>query len=125
MKKAIVALAAIAALAGLALFVFKSGSQPVTVTVRVAVTPKDQSQFVAGLANSMKFKYLVGKQSGVKPVLAQKLSVKALPDSPQLEAQIAVPSREEGTRYQAVFVDTLQSLCGTQAQVVLANQSIR
>ena len=124
--KIILALVLIAALVGAALFVGKTRSHPaVAVTLRITVTPKEQSDFVAGQANSMKFKYLMGKQSGVKPLLAQKLSVKPVPNSSLLEAQVGVLTKEDGARYTAAFVETLQYVCGSQAQVALADQSIR
>ena len=115
-----------AALIGVVWLVGKARAHPsVTVTLRFTVSPKDQSGFVAAEANSAKFKYLMGKQSGVKPVLAQKLAVKPVPNSPEIEAQLEVMTREEGARYAAAFVETLQFLCGTQAQVVAASQGIR
>ena len=116
----------IAALLGGVLLVLRKPSHPpVTVTLRIAVTPVERSAFVAGEANSARFKYLMGKQSGVKPVLAQKLLVKAVPNSPLLEARIGVLTRDEAQRYVAGFVGTLQQLCGTQAQLALAEQAVR
>jgi hypothetical protein len=58
-------------------------------------------------------------------VLAQKLEVKAAPNSPQIEAHLRVLTRDEAARYTATFVETLQFLCGTQAQVTLASQLVR
>ena len=108
------------------MIVHKSRPRPgVTVTLRIEVTPGEQVDFVAGRGNSAQFKYLVGKQSGVKPVLAQKLSFKPVPHSALVEARIGVLTKEEGRRYVEVFVETLQGLCGKQAQLVLAEQSIR
>ena len=78
-----------------------------------------------GLANSARFKYLLGKQAGIKPALAQKLIVKPVPNSALLEASVGVLSKEEGRRYSDAFVQTLQALCGNQAQLALADQSIR
>ncbi len=97
----------------------------VTVTLRVAVSPGEQADFVTGQANSARFKYLVGKQAGVKPGLAQKLSIKMVPNSSLLEARIGVLTKDEGRRYAGVFVHTLQDLCGKQVRLVLAEQSIR
>jgi len=120
------ALVVVGMLAAGALLVGKARSGPgVTVTLRVAVTPSGQADFVAAQARSARFKYLIGKQAGVKPVLAQKLSIKPVPDSSLVEAQIAVPTRDEGRRYAEGFVATLQLLCGRQAQLALAEQSIR
>jgi hypothetical protein len=80
---------------------------------------------VTGRGNSAQFKYLVGKQSGVKPVLAQKLTVKPVPQSSLIEAQVGVLTKEEAQRYVEAFVPTLQHLCGRRAQVTLSEQSIR
>jgi hypothetical protein len=119
-------LAVVGALVGGTMVILKKRSQPaVTVTLRIAVTPGDQVDFVTGRANSAQFKYLMGKQSGVKPVLAQKLSLKPVPHSSLVEARIAVLTRDEGRRYVEVFVQTLQDLCGGQAQLTLAAQSVR
>lgn len=98
---------------------------PVTVTVRISVAPPEQTAFVVGLANSSRFKYLLGKQAGVNPVLAQKLFVKSVPNSPLLEGQVGVSTKDEADRYVAGFVETLQLVCGTQVKVALAEQSIR
>jgi len=124
--KAGITLVVVGALVGGALVVHKTRSRPaVTVTLRIAVTPGEQVDFVTGRGNSAQFKYLVGKQSGVKPVLAQKLSLKPVPNSSFVEARIGVLTKDEGRRYAGVFVETLQDLCGKQAQLVLAEQSIR
>jgi hypothetical protein len=106
--------------------ILKKRSQPaVTVTLRIAVTPGEQVDFVTGRGNSAQFKYLVGKQSGLKPGLAQKLAIKPVPHSSLVEARIGVLTKDEGRRYVEVFVPTLQELCGRQAQLTLAEQSIR
>ena len=121
-----ITLAILSALAGGTVVLLKQRSQPaVTVTLRIAVSPAEQVGFVAGRANSAQFKYLLGKQAGVKPALAQKLSLQPVPHSSLLEAQIAVPTKDEGRRYVEVFVPTLQDLCGGQAQLALAEQSVR
>jgi len=116
----------VGALVGGAWVVHKRRSGPaVTVILRIAVTPGERVEFVTGQANSARFKYLVGKQSGVKPGLAQRLSVKPVPNSSLVEARVGVLTKEEGRRYAGVFVETLQALCGKQAQLILAEQSIR
>lgn len=123
---ATVTLVVLGALVGAALVIGRTRSPPtVTVTLRVAVSPREQSAFVTGQANSARFKYLVGKQAGVKPVLAQKLSIKPVPNSSLVEAQVGVQTKDQGQRYAQVFVGTLQELCGSQAQLTLAAQSIR
>ncbi len=104
----------------------KHHSQPqVTVTLRLAVSPADQVDFVMGRANSAQFKYLMGKQTGLKPALAQKLSLHAVPHTSLVEGRIAVPTTDDARHYVEAFVPTLQDLCGQQAQVTLANQAIR
>ena len=124
--KAYVAVVVVGALAGVAFVVHKShSSSGVSVTLRVAVTPGDQVVFVAARGNSAQFKYLVGKQSGVKPVMAQKLTFKPVPHSSLVEARVGVLTKDEGQRYAEVFVPTLQDLCGGQAQLTLAEQSVR
>jgi hypothetical protein len=97
----------------------------VTVTLHVNVSPADQTDFVAAQAKSARFKYLMGKDAGVKPVLAQKLSVNAATNSSTVEVQIDVSTRDDGQRYATGFISTLQLLCGKQARVTLADQSIR
>ena len=98
---------------------------PVNITLQIAVSPADKSAFVTREANSARFKYLVGKQSGVKPVFAQRLSVHPLPDPHLLEARVGVMTPDEARLYVGAFVPTLQLLCNTQAQVALAQRNVR
>lgn len=113
-------------LVGGALILKSARSRPaVTVTLRVAVSPADQAAFVEGQAKSARFKYLMGKYAGIKPVLAQNLSVNLAPTSALVEAQISVPTQNEGRRYAEGFVETLQVLCGRQARLALAEQTVR
>jgi hypothetical protein len=115
-----------AAVVGGTMVMLKKRAQPsVTVTLRIAVTPAEQVDFVTGRGNSAQFKYLAGKQSGVKPVVAQKLALQPVPRSSLVEARVAVLTKDEARRYVEVFVPTLQELCGRQAQLTLAEQSIR
>ena len=124
--KAVITLVVVGAVVGGAIVVKKNRSRPaVTVTLRIAVTPSEQSDFVIVLANSARFKYLAGKKSGVKPVMAQKLSAKRVPNSSLVEAQVGVSSKDEARRYVEAFVEMLQAECDGQAQVTLAQQSIR
>jgi hypothetical protein len=124
--KVLTALIAVGVLVGVVLFLSRPRSvPPVTVKVRIAVTPQDQSGFVVGQLNSARFKYFAGKQAGITPALAQRLSVKLVPNSPLLEAQVHLSTKEEAQKYVAGFLDTLQMVCGTQAQVALTQQSIR
>jgi hypothetical protein len=97
----------------------------VTVTLRITVTPAEQLNFVTEEANSARFKYLMGKKSGVKPVLAQKLSAKAAPNSGLLEARVGAETREVAQRYVDAFVETLRSQCGGRVRLELAEQSIK
>src|SRR5262249_18455515 len=97
----------------------------VTVSLQLAVNPENQLDFVIRQAESAKFKYIVGKKSGVKPLLAQKLSVKTLPKPSLAEARVDVTNQDEGQRYVVAFLETLQADCADKAQVTLSKQSIR
>ena len=124
--KAAIVLVLAGALAAGIWFRSQNRSQPaVTVTLRIGVTPPEQSNFVVAQANSSLFKYLMGRQSGVKPVLAQKLQVKAVPNSPRVEAWVTVMTTDQARRYVEVFLPTLQEQCGAQARLALLDQSIR
>ena len=124
-KALITLLVAVALLSG-ALIILKHRSLPtVTVTLRIAVTPADQVDFVTARANSAQFKYLIGKQSGIKPALAQKLVSQPVPHSAVVEARLGALTEEEGRRYVEAFLPTLQEVCGEQAQLALATNSIR
>ena len=124
--KAVIPLVVVCSLVVGVIFVNKNRSRPaVTVTLRIAVTPSEQSDFVIAQANSARFKYLAGKKSGVKPVLAQKLSIKKVPNSSLIQAQVGVLSKDEARRYVEAFVETLQEECAGQAQLTLVEQSIR
>jgi hypothetical protein len=123
--KLIVALLSVAVLVGIVLILSgRRSDPPVTVKVRIAVAPKEQSGFVAGHLSSARFKYLVGKQAGVTPALAQRLLVKPVPNSALLEAQVRLMTKDEAQKYVAGFIETLQMVCGTQAEVALKEQSI-
>jgi len=120
------ALLVVAAAIGAIFLVALSRSRPpVTVTLRVMVNPVDRAAWVTREANSLRFKYLMGKQAGVKPVLAQQLSVKPLPNSSLLEARVGVSTLVQGKLYADAFVPTLQSLCSTQAQLALWQRSVQ
>ena len=115
-----------AVVVGVTLVKLKKGSPPpVTVTLRISVTPADQVAFVVGRGSSAQFKYLVGRQSGVKPGLVQKLTVKPVPNSSLVEVHIGVLTKDEGQRCVEVFVPTLQDVCGRKARLTLAEQSVR
>jgi hypothetical protein len=94
------------------------------VTLRLAVTPPQQSAYVAGIANSARFKYVLGKQAGIKPALAQKLEAKAPANSSIVEARLGVLTKEEGQRCLEAFARTLQVLCGTQARITVIERSL-
>jgi len=124
--KAVITLVVVGSLVGGAIVLSKNRSRPaVTVTLRLAVTPSEQSDFVIAQANSARFKYLAGKKSGVKPVLAQKLSIKRVPNSSLVQAQVGVLTKDEARHYVEAFMETLQEQCAGQAQLALAEQSIR
>lgn len=124
MKAGIALLLAASALSAMLILQAVRSHAAFTVTLRIAVQPPEQAGFVLAQANSAKFKYLAGKQAGVKPVLAQKLVLKRMPNAPLIEAKVAVLSKDEGRRYAEGFVETLQMLCGAQAQIALADQSV-
>lgn len=126
MKTKLFILLAVLVLGGIGAFMFSKNCSrpPVTVTMRIAVTPEEKLEYVVGEANSAKFKYLMGKQTGVKPSMAQKLVIKPVPNTKLLEAQVGVATKEEGTRYAAAFADSLQFLCGKDMQITLASQSV-
>ena len=106
-------------------FIKKAYSRPsVIAKLLVTVTPKEQLNFVADQANSAMFKYQISKASGVAPGLARSLEVKTASASSLLEAKVAVMTREDGRRFAQFFVETLQRLCGEQAQLTLAEQSV-
>ncbi len=123
--KAGLALVVVAGLVGGVLLIRKHGSgPPVTVTLRISVAPWERADFVTRQANSARFKYLVGKQAGIESALARNLAVQPVSGATLLEARVGVLSVEEGRRYAAAFVPTLQSLCGRQVRIELAAQSI-
>ena len=117
---------AVAGAAAAAFFLFKrSGPHgSATVTLRVEISPADQVTFVAAQANSARFKYQSGKKAGVKPALAQKLSVKVVPNSSIMEVLVGVETKEEGGRYADSFVRILQAQCGDDVQLKLVGLSI-
>lgn len=121
-----IALLGVGILTAVVLLVNRSQSGPaITVTLRIEVSPAERASFVEGQAKSARFKYLAGKRAGVKPSLAQQLSVRLVPASALLEAQINLPTREESRRYAEGFVETLQLLCGSQTKLALAEQTVR
>lgn len=124
--KAVITVVIVGSLVWGAILIHKSHSRPgVTVTLRIAVNPSEQSNFVAAQSNSAKFRYLVGKKAGVKPILAQKLAVRSVPNSSLIEAVIGLTNQDEARRYVEAFLETLQGQCAGQAQVTLSEQSVR
>ncbi len=97
----------------------------VKVTLRLSVAPAEKTEFVVGQANTALFKYRLGRSTGVEPAFAQRLSVKAVPNSSLVEAQVGVGTKEEAKRYVEVFVEALQAHCGPQVQLAVAEQTIR
>ena len=110
---------------GVIVVVKKRAGPGITVTLRIAVNPVEQLDFVALQANSARFKYLVGKESGVRPIMAQKLSILKVPKSSFVEAHVSLMTRAEAQRYVEVFMGTLRAECAGHAQVAIAQQSIR
>jgi len=108
------------------LLVHNAHSRPsVSTALRIKVDPADQLALVAEKASSPLFKYLLGKRTGVKPALAQKLEVKALPQSSLLEAKVVLWTAEESRQYTEAFVPVLQDLCGGRARLSLVEESAR
>jgi hypothetical protein len=124
-KTAVISLVIIGAVAGAIWLRRARTAPPVTVTLRLNVTPPEQVAFVTRQANGARFKYLVGKKSGVKPLFAQQLSIKPLANTSLLQAQVGVQTKSDGERYADAFMEILQSECGSQAAVTLSTQSIR
>jgi len=124
--KAAIILVVAGSLVGAAFLIRRHSSRPpILVTIRIAVSPREQSDFVIQQANSARFKYLAGKQAGMKPFLARKLALKVVPNSSLVEARLGALTGEEARRYVEVFVDTLQEQCGDRVRLSLAGQSIR
>ena len=98
---------------------------PVKVVLRVSVTPGEKVGYAMDMAKSGRFKYMLGKISGAEPFLAQQLTLKAVPNSSLIEAQIRVQNPEEARTYAEAFVGVLQDLCGPQVQLALDRQTIR
>jgi hypothetical protein len=122
----VIVVVVIGALAGGFLIVGKRHSRPpVTVVLRLSVTPGEQVGYVMEKAKSGRFKYLLGKISGAEPFLAQQLALKPVPNSSLIEGEIWVRNKDEARRYAEAFVDVLQTLCGPQAQLALDGQTIR
>lgn len=124
MKAVIAVVVSVAVLGAAGFALLHRSSAGVTVILRISVTPSDQVDVVTGRANSAQFKYLVGKQSGLKPALAQKLTSTSVPHSPLVESRLGGVTADEARRYIEAFVPTLQDLCGQQVQLTLASQSL-
>jgi hypothetical protein len=96
-----------------------------SVTLRIAVPPPEQADFVAAQANSARFKFEIGTKAGVKPILAKQLTVKAVPNSALVEMRIGVQTKDQGQRYVESFVEQLQAQCGQEVQLTLTHQAVR
>ncbi len=127
MKRRIAGLALLltGVIAGIFLIARMRDGLPVTVILRIAVIPNEKLDFVLRQARSARFKYLVGKKSGVKPILAERLALMAVPNTSLLEAQVGVRTKTDGQRYADAFLEVLQAECGKQAQLSLSSQSVR
>jgi len=124
-KIASITLAVGALIVGGIIVAHKRSAVPITVTLRVAVTPVEKLNAVKDYASGARFKYEMGKQSGVKPVLAQKLVLKFAPNSSEIEAVIDVETRDQAQRYGDSFLATLQDLCGKEAQLAVVSVKVR
>jgi hypothetical protein len=99
---------------------------PVSVTLRIPVAPAEQAAWVAGEANSARFKYEVAKKAALmKPAVAQRLSAKPVPGSPLVEVQGGAQTKAEAQHLVEAFMQTLQVHCGKRAELALAQQAIR
>jgi hypothetical protein len=124
-KLAIVLVALAVAVAAFFYFKKPGPRAVVEVTLRLAVSPVARTEFVVAQANSARFKYEMGKQAGVKPVLAQKLAVQTVPNTAVVEVRLGVETREEARLYAEAFVETLRAQCGAETQISLINRSVR
>jgi hypothetical protein len=124
--KSAIGLAGIGLLIGGSVFWTRSHSRPaVQVVARLSVQPPDQLDLVMTKASSARFKYVLGKISSTKPYLAQRLELKRLPKSAQIEARIGLENREEAEKFLQAFAAALQDFCGSQVRLSLEGQTIR
>lgn len=124
--KLITAAVAVVLIATVVVIISRSRQPPrVTVKLRVAVMPPDETRFVAAQMGSARFKYLAGKLSGVSPTEAQKLVAIPRLNSSFVDGEIHVGDKGAAEKYAAGFLETLQLVCGTQAQVAVTESSIR
>lgn len=107
------------------LFARRGSTAPVELTLRIAVQPASQVDFVAKEASSAKVKYLAGKGAGVKPNLAQRLEVKPLVETGKIEARIGLQTRDEADRYSKQLLQMLKWQCGDKIQLRLEDQAIK
>lgn len=114
-----------AALTGYVVFRRSGPRASVTVTLRLSAAPAEHLDFVRAQVNSARFKYEIGQKAGLKPVLAQKLSVRPVPQTSLLEMKVAVQTRAEGRRYADAFVEVLQAQCGPGVELRVVECSIR
>jgi hypothetical protein len=102
----------------------KHAHPPVTATIRISISPAEKADYVADKARSPYFKYLMMKKTGIKPALSQHLQIQQTPGSPVLVGTIGVESREDGKKYTVGFVETLQEVCGKEAQVEMVESKV-
>lgn len=122
----LVVLAVAGAVAAWVVLSTKPGVRPsVTVTLRVTVTPQEQAGFVAANANSARFKYEIGTRAGVRPLLSQQLTAKAMPEPGLVEMRVGVQSKAEAQRYADSFVEILQAQCGSAVELKLDKRLIQ
>ena len=122
---AVVGVVVIGALAGgFYIFSKKHSRPPVKAVPRMTVTPAEQVGYVIEKAKSARFKYMLGKISGTDPFLAQRLTLRPVPNSSLIEAEIGLQNKDEARRYAEAFAEVLESLCAPQAHVALDRQAI-
>jgi hypothetical protein len=111
--------------AGFFFFKGRHARPSVTATIRINVSPAEKVDFVADKARSRYFMYLMMKKTGIKPALSQRLQIQQTPGSPVLAATIGIESSDDGKKYAAGFVETLQNVCGKDAEIALVDSSVR
>src|SRR5207253_649444 len=113
-KLAAVGVAVLGLVMAAVIVVRKAAGPPLTVTLHIGVAPPNQLKLVTAYASGARFKYLIGTQAGVRPVLAQKLTIKSAPNTSELEATVGVETKAQAERYAESFVETLQGVCGAE-----------
>lgn len=122
---AVIVVVAVAVAAGVWFLMPAKPHAALTLSFRVVVSPKERFDAVVNKANSIKFKYEVSKQANVKPVFAQQLAIKRVPNSAMFDLEVGVMTKAEAEQYLKAFVETLQAMCGPEVQLGLVSHSVR